>query len=84
MADSDGRKSAYGLAIPRMCRVAGITGVDASVGAGFCRGYAANASRVASPALASLDRIARVCGYEVILANRERGDAFSVSRMLRS
>lgn len=83
MADSDGRPSAYGRAVMRMCGVAGVAGADASADAGFCRSYAARARYAENPPLASLDRIARACGYEIVLANRERRDAFSLSRMLR-
>lgn len=83
MADSANGRSAYGRAVARMCSVAGTTGAEASVGAGFCEDYAAKAARVGNPPLASLDRMARACGYEAVLANRERRDAFSISRMLR-
>jgi hypothetical protein len=83
MADSAKRRSAYGRAVARMCGVAGTTAANASVGAGFSRDYAAKTPSMGNPPLASLDRIARACGYEVVLANRERRDAFSLSRMLR-
>jgi hypothetical protein len=84
MADSVKGRSAYGRAVARMCSVAEITGVEASAGAGFSRDYAAKSPSMGNPPLASLDRMARACGYEVVLANRERGDAFSLSRMLRA
>lgn len=83
MADSANGRSAYGRAVARMCSVAGTTAADASVGAGFSRDYAAKTPSMGNPPLASLDRMARACGYEVVLANRERRDAFSLSRMLR-